>query len=118
MDLKLGEGEFRLMEIIWESEPVGSTDLVKICGQKYDWKKSTVYTMLKRLGEKGIINNENAVVTSMVNREKVVRQESEDLLNKSFKGSVTDFFAAFLQDRKITEQEAKRLEEMIKEATK
>ncbi len=116
--IDLSESEFRLMDIIWEKEPVNSTELTKLCLEKLGWKKSTSYTMLKKLIDKQAAINENAIVKACVKKEQVIRYESEALLNKSFGGSLPDFFAAFLQDRKLTVDEADRIANMIKEATK
>ena len=116
--MKLSDSEYRLMEILWEKEQMEATKLATICLEKYDWKKPTVYTMLKRLGEKGALSFENRVVTALVAKDLVDRSESEALLNKSFGGSLSNFFAAFLQDRKLTEEEADRLTRMIEEAKK
>jgi len=117
-DMKLSESEYRLMDIIWQMEPVGSMELAKVCLEKLGWKKSTAYTMLKRLVEKRAVKNENAVVIALIEKEKVIRYESEVLLHKAFGGSLPDFFAAFMQDRKLTEEEAEKIAAMIKEATK
>lgn len=115
-EIRLSESEYHLMNIIWEREPVGSTELARCCLERLGWKKSTAYTMLKRLTDKKAARNENAVVTALIDREMVFRQESEALLKKSFGGSLPDFFAAFLQDRKLTQEEAEKIAEMIKEA--
>lgn len=115
-ELRLSEGEYRLMDVLWDAEPVSSTELSRLCLEKLGWKKSTVYTMLKRLADKEALQNHEAMVTSLISRAKVIRRESEALLEKSFRGSVPDFFAAFLQDRKLTEEEAERIAEMIRKA--
>ena len=117
-EIRLSESEYYLMDIIWEKEPIGSTELARCCLEKLGWKKSTAYTMLKRLTDKKAAKNENAVVTALIDREIVFRQESEALLEKSFRGSLPDFFAAFLQDRKLSREEAEKIAEMIKEAAK
>lgn len=114
----LSEGEYRLMDIIWEKEPIAAMDLAGICLDRFDWKKSTVYTMLKRLGDKGVLLFENKTVCSLIKKEQVDRSESQALLDKAYGGSLTDFFAAFLQDRKLTKEEAMRIQKMIKEAMK
>lgn len=115
---KLSDGEYRLMDIIWEKEPVSSMELAKLCLEKMGWKKSTAYTMLKKLVDKGAAQNEGAVVKALVKKEEVLRGESEALLEKAFDGSLPDFFAAFLQDRKLTKEEAERIARMIEEAVK
>ncbi|MBD5460561.1 MAG: BlaI/MecI/CopY family transcriptional regulator [Lachnospiraceae bacterium] len=117
-EIRLSESEYYLMDIIWEKQPIGSTELARCCLEKLGWKKSTAYTMLKRLTDKKAAKNENAVVTALIDREMVFRQESEALLEKSFRGSLPDFFAAFLQDRKLTREEAEKIAAMIKEAAK
>lgn len=116
-DFRLGDSEYKLMELLWLHEPVSSMNLARLCLDTLGWKKSTVFTMLKRLIEKKAVQNQNAIVTSLINRNQVIRYESEALLAKSFDGSLPDFFAAFLQDRKLTLEEAQRIEQMIKEAT-
>ncbi|MCR5458454.1 MAG: BlaI/MecI/CopY family transcriptional regulator [Acetatifactor sp.] len=115
-DVKLSESEYRLMDVIWEKEPISAMELAGICLEKYDWKKSTVYTMLKRMGEKGLLLFENKKVEAMVEREQVNKSEGESLLHKAYGGSLPDFFAAFLQDRKLTKDEAERLQKLIEEA--
>ena len=117
-DVRLSESEYRLMDVIWEKEPISAMVLAGICLEKYDWKKSTVYTMLKRMGEKGLLLFENKMVESLVEREQVNRSEGENLLHKAYGGSLPDFFAAFLQDRKLTKEEAERIRKMIEEAAR
>ncbi len=117
MEQRLSEAEWKLMEILWEYESVGSTALVKICLERYGWKKSTVYTMLKRMEEKAVIQNKDAMVIPLIVKKEALKQESEDVLERTFCGSVTNFFAAFLQDRKITKEEAQRLSKLIQEAS-
>jgi len=116
--VKLSNSEYRLMEILWEKEPITAIELSGICLEKYDWKKSTVYTMLKRRGDKGILVFENKVVRALIKKEEVDNSAGNALLEKAYGGSLTDFFAAFLQDRKLTKEEANRLKKMIEEATK
>ena len=115
-NVRLSESEYRLMDVIWDREPISAMELSSICLEKFDWKKSTVYTMLKRMGDKGILLFENKMVTSLVKREQVNRNEGHALLNRAYGGSLPDFFAAFLQDRKLTKEEAMRLQKMIEDA--
>ena len=117
-NIKLGEAEYRLMNIVWEKGPLPAMELAGICLEQYDWKKSTVYTMLKRLGDKGVLAFEEKVVTALIPKEQVDRMESQALLEKAYRGSVPDFFAAFLQDRRLTREEAVRIQKMIEEAMK
>jgi len=117
-DLRLNNGEYKFIDIIWDSEPVNSTELVKLCADKLGWKKSTTYTMLRKLAEHGFVKNENAMVTTLVKREQIQRYEAETLINKVFHGSVPSFFVSFLQSRTLTETEANELQRLIKEASK
>ncbi|MDD4568934.1 MAG: BlaI/MecI/CopY family transcriptional regulator [Tepidanaerobacteraceae bacterium] len=117
-DLKLFDAEYKFMDIIWELEPINSTELTKVCRKKLGWKKSTTYTMIRKLSERGILKNENATVTVMVKREQVQKYESEVLLEDKFDGSLPIFLATFLQDKKLSKEEAKEIQKMIEEATK
>jgi len=114
--LKLYDAEYRFASIIWQLEPINSTELVKVCREQLGWKKSTTYTMLKRLCERGVLQNENANVTALVKREQVQKYESEALLNRTFDGSLPAFLAAFLKDRRLSADEANELRRMIEEA--
>ena len=116
--LKLFDAEFKLINIIWDLEPVNSTELSRICLQRLGWKKSTTYNMIRKLTERGILKSQNATVTSLVNREQVLKYESEALLEKAFAGSLPAFFATFLQDKNLSKREAEEIQKMIEEATK
>ena len=112
---RLFDGEMRLMQIIWDHEPVPSGRLVELCAAELGWKKSTTYTMLKRLGDKGYVKNENAVVTAPVSREQVQAAESRHVVEQSFSGSLPGFLVAFLNGRTISEEEAAELRRLIDE---
>lgn len=111
--LKLAESEYRFAEIIWEQEPIGSGDLVRLSSQRLGWKKSTTYTVLKKLCDRGIFQNDNATVTSRIKQEKIQRFESEQLINKSFGGSLPQFITAFMGDKKLSESQAEKLKQLI-----
>lgn len=115
-DFKLYESEYRFMELIWEVEPVKSTELAKLAFKKLEWKKSTCFTVLKKLEEKGFVKNENALVTAVVARELVQKYESEALIAKNFGGSLPAFLNAFLKDRRLTRREAEEIHRMIEAA--
>ncbi|MBQ7981599.1 MAG: BlaI/MecI/CopY family transcriptional regulator [Oscillospiraceae bacterium] len=115
-EYKLFDAEYRLLSIIWESEPVNSTALSKLCLEKLGWKKSTVFNMIRKLAERGFVKNENAVVTALVRREQVAKYESETVIEKNFGGSLPAFVSAFLDGRKITAEEAEELKKMIDKA--
>lgn len=115
---KLFDAEFKFISIIWEHEPVNSTELSKLCLQELGWKKSTTYNMIRKLVDRGILQNKNATVTALVKLEQVQKYESEVLLEKTFDGSLPTFLATFLKDRKLTKAEAEEIKRMIEEATK
>lgn len=111
--MKIGDGEYRFACIIWEKEPIASGELVKVCKEELGWKKSTVYTVLKKLCEKGIFRNEQAIVTSCIPKEQVQKQESKEFVTTKFQGSLPKFIAAFMKDETISEQEAEELKHLI-----
>lgn len=114
MEIKrLYEGEQRFLQIIWAYEPVGSGELVRLCQTELGWKKSTTYTMLKRLAEKGLVVNEKTVVRSLVSREAVQAAESEYVVEQTFSGSLPGFLVSFLGGRTISEREAEELKRLI-----
>lgn len=115
---KIADGEYRFAELVWEHEPINSTSLVKLSLERLGWKKATSYTVLRKLCEKGILQNENATVTSLVKKDEVAKQESEALLKKSFGNSLPAFVAAFLKDKKLSAAEAEELKQMIEEASR
>ena len=113
---KLFEGEYRLMDLIWEQEPVRSMELARMCFHVLGWKKSTCFTILKKLSEHGYIRNENAVVTALIKRDEIQKRESKAVVDKSFGGALPAFVTAFLSDRRLTKEEARELREMIEKA--
>lgn len=117
-DLKLFDAEYRFMSIIWENEPINSTKLSKISFEILGWKKSTTYNMIKKLSEKELLKNENATVTAIVKREQVQKYESEEVVDKSFDGSLPAFLTTFLDNKKLSEKEALELKKIIEEAVK
>lgn len=112
---KIFEGEYRFLNILWENEPIASPKLVQLCNEQLGWKKSTTYTVIKKLTEKGIVQSENTIVTSLVSKEEVDRQESEELLQRTSKGNVPAFLAAFFKDRKLSKEDVERIRQMIDE---
>ena len=113
MDSKLGTMEYRFMTLIWENEPVSSMKLVQLCAEQFEWKKSTTYTMLKRLGEKGFVENNGSVVTSLVSQSEIRARESESFVSETFKGSLPGFIAAFFDGKTISDEEAEELKMLI-----
>ncbi len=115
---KLFDAEYRFLSIIWEIEPVNSTELSRICLEKLGWKKSTTFTMIRKLCERNILRNVHATVTSVIKKEQALKRESEAVIDKSFDGSLPLFLAAFLGERKISQEQAEELKRIITEATK
>ena len=115
-ELKLFDAEYRFLSVIWENEPVNSTELSRICLDRLGWKKSTTFNMIRKLSERGYLQNQNATVTTLVKREQVAKYESESVVEKNFGGSLPAFIAAFLDGRKITADEAEELKRMIDDA--
>ena len=115
-EYKLFDAEYRLLDILWENEPVNSTELSLICLEKLGWKKSTTYNMIRKLSERGFVKNENATVSSVVRREQVARYEGEAIAEKYYGGSLPALIAAFLDGRKISDEEAEELKKMIDKA--
>ena len=112
---RLTYGETRLMQLVWELGPVASGQLIERCREELGWQKSTSYTMLKKLAEKGYVQNENAVVTALVSRAAVQAAESEHVVEQTFSGSLPGFLVAFLSGKTISGEEAEALRRLIDE---
>ena len=110
---KIFESEYRFCLILWEHEPVGSGELVKLCKQQLDWKPTTTYTVIKRLAERGVLKNENSVVTSLVSKDRIQAAEIDELVEKKFEGSLPAFIAAFTKHQKLSEEELEQVQQMI-----
>ena len=113
---KVFESEYRFCLILWEHEPVKSTELVKLCQEELGWKKATTYTVIKRLSERGVLKSEDAVVTSLVSKEEVQAAEIDELVEKTFGGSLPAFIAAFTKHKKLSAEEVADLRRMIEQA--
>lgn len=112
---KLGEMEQRFADLIWEKEPVSSGELVKLCEAELNWKKSTTYTMLKRLCERNIFENQKGIVTALITREDFLALQGEQFLSESFGGSLPQFFAAFTRRKRLSEKEIMEIQRLIDE---
>lgn len=110
---RLAEGEYRFACIVWEHEPLPSGKLVELSRQELGWKKSTTYTVLKKLAEKGVLRNENAVVTAAVPKEEILREESRAVVDRTFEGSLPSFLAHFMGGKTISDAEADELKAII-----
>jgi predicted transcriptional regulator len=115
-NLKLYNGEYKFMNVIWDCEPIGSTELVRICEERIGWKKSTTYTMLRKLAKRGLLENKDTVVHTLIKREQVRQTETELLLNKMFDGCAPLFIASFLQSRTLSKSEADDIRRVIDKA--
>ena len=113
---KIYESEYRFCLILWEHEPVKSKELVRLCQEQLGWKSTTTYTVIKRLSERGVLKNENTVVTALVSKDQVQAAEIEELVEKKFEGSLPAFVAAFSRSRKLRPEEVEALQKLIDES--
>lgn len=116
-DYKLADAEARFADIIWSREPLPSPELVKICEREMNWKKSTTYTVLKKLCEKGIFRNENAMVSAVLSREEFYGRQSRKYVEDVFEGSLPRFLAAFCGGKKLSPREVDEMQRFIDENT-
>lgn len=112
-EYKLGEIEARFADLIWREEPISSPELVKLCEKEFNWKKSTTYTVLKKLCDRGIFRNDKAVVTSLISREEFNSYKSRKFVEDSFGGSIPRFLTAFMGGKKLTEEQAAEIKKLI-----
>lgn len=110
---KVFESEYRFCLILWENEPVKSSELVKLCKEQLGWKPTTTYTVIKRLSERGVLKNENTVVTSLVTKEQVQAAEIDEMVEKTFEGSLPAFIAAFAKRQDLSEEEVEEIRRII-----
>lgn len=110
---KVFESEYRFCLILWENEPIKSSKLVELCKEQLGWKPTTTYTVIKRLSERGVLKNENTIVTSLVSKEDVQATELNEMVEKTFEGSLPAFIAAFTKHQKISDADINALQEMI-----
>lgn len=113
MEWELGAVQERFADIVWAHEPLGSGELVKLCERELCWKKPTTYTVLRRLCEKGLLKNEDGVVSSVISREEFYSRKSEQIVEESFEGSLPVFIASFISRKKLTAGEAEEIQRMI-----
>lgn len=112
-DLRLGVVETRFAELIWENEPVSSGELVKLCAEELEWKKSTTYTVLKKLCEKGLFQNVNGVVTSLLSHKEFQARQSKRFVEDTFSGSLPAFIAAFAENGGLSDSDISEIRRMI-----
>ncbi len=110
---KVFESEYRFCLILWEKEPIKSSELVKLCEEQFGWKPTTTYTVIKRLSERGILKNENTIVSSLITKEEVQAAEINEMVEKTFEGSLPAFIAAFTKHQRLSQNEIDSVQEMI-----
>ncbi len=111
--IELGAVQERFADLVWEHEPIGSGELVRLCEKELHWKKPTTYTVLRKLCEKGLLRNEGGVVTSRISREDFYSAKSEQIVQDSYQGSLPAFVAAFISRKDLTAGEAEEIQKMI-----
>ena len=115
-EIRLGEIESRFADIIWQNEPIASGELVRLCAEALHWKKPTTYTILRKLCERGIFQNEKGIVTSKIDKDTFYAMQSEQFVEDTFDGSLPAFIAAFASRKKLSETEIAELEKLIAES--
>lgn len=110
---KIFESEYRFCLILWENEPISSRELSELCKEKLGWSKTTTYTVIKRLSERGVVKNENTIVTSIVSRDEAEVSEIDELMEKKFEGSLPAFIAAFARRQKLSDKEIAEIRQII-----
>lgn len=115
-EYKLGVMEGRFADLIWESAPISTAELVKLCQQEFNWKRTTTYTMLKRLCQRGIFENNNGTVVVLISKEVFSGKQSEQFVEDTFGGSLPAFIAAFVKRRRISDAEADEIQRLIDES--
>lgn len=115
---KIFESEYRFCLILWENEPISSRELSELCKEKLGWSKTTTYTVIKRLSERGVVKNENTVVTSLVSKDEAQVSEIDEIVEKKFEGSIPAFIAAFARSRKLSDKEIDEIRQIIEQGGK
>ena len=114
--VKLFDAEWNLMEIVWETAPTTASRIAAIAGQRFDWAKNTTYTVLKRLCQRGIFQNQDGVVTALVSKEEFYARQSEEFVEETFSGSLPAFLTAFTRRKKLSQEEITQLQQLIDES--
>ena len=110
---KIFESEYRFCLILWEHEPVNATKLVQLAKENLGWSKATTYTVIRRLSERGVVKNENAVVTSLVSKEEAQKSRLNEMVEETFEGSMPAFIAAFSKSKRLSKDEVEQLRQLI-----
>lgn len=112
---KIHEGEYRFCLILWENEPIQSAQLAKLCKERLGWARTTTYTIIHRLSERGVLKNENAIVTSLIKKEEVQLREMNEMMETTFEGSLPAFVAAFARRQKLSDEDVEALRLLIEQ---
>ena len=107
------DSEYKFCLLLWDLQPINSTKLVQVCKDKLGWSKATTYTVIRRLSERGVVKNENSIVTALVSKEDVQKARMENLMEETFQGSIPAFIAAFSRSKKLSRQEVEQLQNLI-----
>ena len=110
---KIFDSEYRFCLILWENEPINSTRLAALCKEQLGWSRPTTYTVIRRLSERGVVKNENTIVSTLITKEQVQQAEMEQMMDKTFEGSIPAFIAAFSNCKRLTKGDILQLEELI-----
>lgn len=110
---KIFESEYRFCLILWRNEPINSTKLAKLCKEELGWSRTTTYTVIKRLSDRGVVKNENATVTALVSKEEVQLSQMEEMMEKTFEGSLPAFLAAFARRQALSKEEEEEIRRII-----
>ena len=110
---KIFESEYRFCLLLWDSEPINSTKLAALCKEQLGWSKATTYTVIRRLAERGVVKNENTIVSSLISKEEAQKSRLEEMVEETFEGSMPAFIAAFSKTKRLTRQEVDQLKALI-----
>lgn len=110
---RIFESEYRFCLILWENEPINSTRLAALCREQLGWSKATTYTVIRRLAERGIVRNENAVVTALISKEEAQKSRLNEMVEETFEGSMPAFIAAFCKSKRLTKSDVEQLQALI-----
>lgn len=110
---KIFESEYRFCLLLWENEPINSTKLVALCKEQLGWSKATTYTVIRRLSERGVVKNENTMVSTLISKEDAQKSRLEEMVEETFEGSIPAFIAAFSRSKKLSQEDVNQLQALI-----
>jgi len=110
---KVFESEYRFCLLLWQNEPISSSDLAKLCNKELGWSRTTTYTVIKRLSDRGVVKNEKTIVTSLISKEEIQLAEMEEMMAKTFENSLPAFIAAFAKKENLSAEEIEEIKRII-----